>query len=128
MLKQLKYFWNLPKNQLGTILEQISLKVSKETSHCFLDFCAFAHVEAVEVILDNRKSVGHPSGAALHAGRKGDGLLLPGFLALARVEAAEVLLVTQKSGGRPSGAALHAGLKGDGPLLLEVLGLCALKQ
>ena len=75
VLKQLKYF-RMPKSLLAILLEQLSMKVSKETGHCFLDFWAFAHVEAAEVLLDTQKSVGHPSGAALHAGVKGDGPLL----------------------------------------------------
>ena len=81
VLKQLKYF-RMPKSLLAILLEQLSMKVSEETGHCFLDFWAFARVEADEVLLDTQKSVGHPSGAALHAGLKRDEPLLPGFMSL----------------------------------------------
>ena len=80
-VKQLKYFW-IPKSLLAILLEQLSMQVSMEMGHCFLDFWAFARVEAAEVLLDAQKSVGHPSGAALHAGLKGGGPLLPGLLGL----------------------------------------------
>ena len=58
------------------------MQVSKETGHCFLDFWALARVEAAEVFPDAQESVGHPSGAALHEGLRGDGPLLPGLLGL----------------------------------------------
>ena len=81
VLKQLKYFW-IPKSLMAIPLEQFSMQVSKEMGHCFLDFWAFARAEAVGVLLDTQKSVGHPSRAALHAGLKGDGSLLLGLLGL----------------------------------------------
>ena len=81
MFKQLKYF-QLPESLLATLQERLSMQVSKETGHCFMDFWALARVEAAEVLLDTQKSVGHLSGAALHAGLKGDGPLLPELLGL----------------------------------------------
>ena len=71
-----------PKSLMAIPLEQLSMQVSKEMGHCFLDFWAFARAEAVEVILDTQNSAGHPSRAALHAGLKGDGPLLVGLLGL----------------------------------------------
>ena len=61
---------------------QLPMQVSKVMGHCFLDCWAFASAEAVEVLLEPKKSDGHPSGAALHAGLKGDGPLLLGLLGL----------------------------------------------
>ena len=56
-----------------------------EMGDCFLDFWAFAPVEAVEVLLDTQKFVGIPSEASRHAGPKGDGPLPPGLFGPLRV-------------------------------------------
>ena len=39
VLKQLKYF-RIPKSPLAILLEQLSMQVSKEMSHCLLYFWA----------------------------------------------------------------------------------------
>ena len=44
VLKQLKYFWNLPRNQLASIVEQLFMRFSKMRDHAVQDDSDFLRV------------------------------------------------------------------------------------
>ena len=58
------YFWNLPRSQLAILLEQLSMRFSKEMGRALQDdLDLFARIEAADVLPEfTQESVGHPSG------------------------------------------------------------------
>ena len=71
MLKQLKWFWKLPKNLLGTILEQPFMRFQSE-EHAFQDdldrLCMLKHL----------KHFGYDQGVNSNCVSQGDGPCFPG--------------------------------------------------